>query len=109
MNFFTELRTETEINHFIQSRRLTFIYISKNNCSVCHSLYPQVHSVMQEFPEIKLGSIVIDNYLMLAGQWSIYTAPVLILFVDGKEYLREARYVPIDSFRKKVQRIYENF
>ncbi|SER18892.1 Thioredoxin [Gracilibacillus ureilyticus] len=109
MNSFTTLQTETEIHQFIDNNPLSFVYISKNNCSVCHSLYPQIQSVMQEFPNIRLGYIVIDELPSLAGQWSIYTAPVLILFVDGKEYLREARFVPVESFREKVERIYQNY
>jgi thiol-disulfide isomerase/thioredoxin len=101
-----ELFSIDEIDQFINSHHFAFLYISKTNCSVCHALLPIIKEVMADFPTIQLGFINADQVQDVAGFLSIFTAPVLILYVDGKEVLREARFVHIEAFREKVEKIY---
>ncbi|MBN6205452.1 hypothetical protein JYK21_03220 [Ralstonia pickettii] len=44
----------------------------------------------------------------VAGRFSIFTIPVLLLFVENKEYVREARIVHMDLFKEKIDKIYQN-
>lgn len=108
MRHFTELTTIATIMDFIQSNQLSFLYISQPNCSVCHGLLPQVQQLMMRYPKIKLGHINADEVPEVAGHFSIFTVPVLLLFVEGKEYIREARIVHLDLFEGKVNKIYKN-
>lgn len=102
-----ELTSLDMVEHFIKKNSLSFLYISRPNCSVCHALLPQVLEVMESFPHIQLGHINADTVEEIAGKFSIFTIPVLLLFVEGKEYLREARIVHLDLFTQKIHKIYE--
>ncbi|ANB59496.1 thioredoxin family protein [Anoxybacteroides amylolyticum] len=106
MNAKNELFSIEEIEHFVNNHYLAFLYISKTHCSVCHALLPKVQKVMAEFPKIQMAFVNVDNVPNIAGHLSILTAPVLILYVDGKEVLREARFVHVEQFKKKVEKIY---
>jgi|SRR5690625_230240 len=108
MGQFINLGTIEEISDFMNTNQLSFIYISRSNCSVCHGLLPQVQQVMKKYPEIKLGHIDADEVMEVAGYFSVFAVPVLLLFVDGKEYVREARIVHMDLFDQKISKIYEN-
>ena|SRR5690625_1701113 len=108
MRQFADLGTIEEISDFINTHQLSFLYISRSNCSVCHGLLPQVQQIMEKYPEIKLGHIDADQVMEVAGHFSVFTVPVLLLFVDGKEYVREARIVHMDLFDQKISKIYEN-
>src|SRR5690625_2241139 len=93
MREFKELTSLSQAEAFIAENQLAFLYISRNNCSVCHSLLPQVGELMEKFPAIEPGHIVADDVEAVAGRFSVFTVPVLLLFVGGKEYVREARIV----------------
>lgn len=108
MRDFQELTNLQEMEQFIQHNKLSFIYISKENCSVCHGLLPQVQQLMKEYPNIQLGHVNVDTVKEVAGQWSIFTVPVLLLFVDGKEHIREARIVHMDLLKQKIDKIYKH-
>ena len=108
MRQFTEIKSTEAIDEFIQENTLAFIYISQPNCSVCHALMPQVQELMVSYPEIKMAQINAAEVEAVAGRLSIFTVPVLLLFVDGKEYLREARIVHMDLFEDKINKIYRN-
>lgn len=107
MTAFKELIEMNDIETFINDSELTFLYIGKPNCSVCESLLPQVKNVMENFPSIKTAYIDTEKTPKIAGRFNIFTVPVLILFYNGNEYLREARIVPIEPFKEKVNRIVE--
>ncbi|WP_047983046.1 thioredoxin family protein [Ornithinibacillus californiensis] len=108
MRNFTDLTTIDAIDDFISTNTLAFLYISQPNCSVCHGLLPQVEELMTSFPEIKLGSINALEVEAVAGKFSVFTVPVLLLFVEGKEYIREARIVHMDLLEDKLHKIYIN-
>lgn len=107
MKPFNELTDIKEIETFIATSELTFLYISKPNCSVCQSLLPQIKTVMEQYPRVKTAFVDTNKTPQVAGRFNIFTVPVLILFFAGKEYLREARIVPIARFNDKVKRIVE--
>lgn len=108
MRDFEELTSLEEIDTFLKEHRLAFLYIFRTNCSVCHALLPQVKQLMTAYPEIQLGSINADDVEAVAGRFSIFTIPVLLLFVENKEYVREARIVHMDLFKEKIDKIYQN-
>lgn len=108
MREFTELTSIQSIDNFIKINQLSFLYVSRPNCSVCHGLLPQVQKLMEKYPEIKLGHINATAVEEVAGRFSIFTVPVLLLFVEGKEYIREARIVHMDLFEEKLDKIVEN-
>jgi hypothetical protein len=37
-----------------------------------------------------------------------FTVPVLVLYFDGKEILREARMVHLEKFEASIRKIYES-
>ncbi|MGG5254091.1 thioredoxin family protein [Neobacillus sp. SM06] len=69
-------------------------------------MLPQVEEVMRDYPKIQFGVVDAGDVQDIAEHFLIFTVPVLLLFVDGKEVLREARIVHIDLFREKLNRIY---
>lgn len=102
-----ELTSLDMVENFTHKHSLSFLYISRPDCSVCHALLPQVLELMDQFPRIQLGHINADTVEEIAGKFSIFTVPVLLLLIEGKEYLREARMVHLDQFTQKINKIYE--
>ncbi|NOU94708.1 thioredoxin [Paenibacillus sp. LMG 31456] len=102
-----ELLTSIEsANEFIQHHKLSFLYITSTECSVCHALQPQVQKLMMKYPEIQLGTLNAQEVKEVVGSFSIFTVPVLLLFVEGKESIREARIVHMDLLDEKLSKIY---
>ncbi|GGM19185.1 thioredoxin-like protein YdfQ [Paraliobacillus quinghaiensis] len=106
---FKTIETNTDLEQFITDNELAFLYISRPNCSVCKGLLPQVEEIMKKYPKIALGYVNADQLPDVAGKFSIFTVPVLLLLVDGKEYLREARIVHLQQFEEKIEKIYQGF
>lgn len=105
---FSSLTSIEETENFIAQHDLAFLYITMPNCSVCQGLQPQMEELFANYPQIKTRTIDASEVTEIAGKFNVFTAPVLLLFVEGKEYIREARIVHTDAFEKKVARVYQN-
>lgn len=108
MGTFTNLTTLDEVNDFVANHELAFLYFTTPSCSVCHGLQPQIEKMLAQYPEIKAAHIDSMDVPEAAGQYAVFAAPVLLLFVDGKEYIREARIVHTAQLNDQLSRIYEN-
>jgi|UPI0008388A09 thiol-disulfide isomerase/thioredoxin len=108
-NNFQQATSIEEIRHFIADNKLAFVYISRTNCGVCHAVQPQVQEMLEEFPAIKTIQANADDIPEVAGEFTVFTVPALLLFVEGKEMIREARFVVMDDLHRQFQRIADNF
>ncbi|KIL43598.1 hypothetical protein KP77_33040 [Jeotgalibacillus alimentarius] len=110
MRDYINIVTSKELNH-LMNRKLSVLYISRTGCSVCHALLPKIQHVMEDFPEVSFGHVTVDEYEEVAGELNIFTVPVVLIFSEGKELLREARFIRVDEFRvslTKMTGIFEN-
>src|SRR5699024_5737787 len=69
MSNWEHLANMEEIDAFIESNKLAFLYISRPDCSVCHALKPQVQTLLQNYPQIKCGHIDADETEAVAGKF----------------------------------------
>src|SRR5690625_3951298 len=108
MGTFQNLMSLEEVNNFVENNELAFLYFTTPTCSVCHGLQPQIEKMLDQYPEIRAAHIDSTVVPEAAGQYSVFAAPVLLLFVGGKEYIREARIVHTEQLNRQLSRIYEN-
>lgn len=101
------LNTLIEVDHFLEEHPLTFLFISGKTCSVCVALKPKVEKMLKKYPEIKAAYTQIEDISALAGKFSIFTVPVLLFFVEGKEMIRRARIVAMDDLDDQIRKYYE--
>lgn len=85
----------------IQQEKLVLLYLSMPNCSVCHAVKPRVATLFHDadFPVLHLDAA---DYPEVAGTFQVMTAPAILVFFQGKEVHRQARFI---DFRKLVTTI----
>ena len=82
-------------------------YFSTDSCSVCKVLKPKVEELITSaFPKIKLAYINSDKLQEVAAQNHIFTAPTLLVFFDGREYIRKSRNIGLSELEKEIGRLY---
>ena len=109
MKGFPEASSMEEIGQFTRTHTFSFLYLYRDDCSVCHAVQPQAASVLREFPQIHSMQANVSQLPLIAGEYSIFTVPVLLLFVDGKEVMRFARLVEMEKLHRQLQRITEAY
>jgi thiol-disulfide isomerase/thioredoxin len=102
-----DLESYAKVEAFINGHELSFLYVSRPECSVCHAILPKLRTLLDKFPRIYLGHVNANDVEEIAGNLSIFTAPTLLLFIDGKEFLREDRFVRFADLEEKLTRMYD--
>jgi thiol-disulfide isomerase/thioredoxin len=102
-----KLNTLKEVNEFISNNEMTLLYFSSKSCTVCGSMFPKVEKMLKSYPNIKSVNIDVDKSTEAAGQYLIFSLPAILVYVNGKETIREARIISILELEKAIKRYYK--
>ncbi len=81
-------------------------YFTASACSVCDSLLPKMQALIsQQFPQVILEIHSVEESPKIAADFGVFTVPVAILSIDGKESERWVRSFGIIEIQQKLQRI----
>lgn len=100
-----ELNCLKDIYAKIESKKWIMLYLSKPDCGVCKSLLPKIEKLSNKYPKMDLYYADITNDEKISGQLSIFTIPGILVFIDGMEVIREARYISIQNLTESLNRI----
>ncbi|WP_438497022.1 thioredoxin family protein [Paenibacillus sp. IHBB 3054] len=104
-----ELASIREAEDFLEENELSFLYVSRPDCSTCHALLPKLKELLSRYPLIRFGHIDASKVEEVAGKFLILSAPTMLLIIGQKEYLREDRFVRFDVLKEKLDHIYRMF
>lgn len=88
----------------IENRESFLLFVKTDHCSVCEGLKPQVEG-LEPGASIPFYLVNAARVPEIAGQLMLFTAPVVILFKQGKEQLRFARFVRMDELESRLSEL----
>ena len=84
------------------------LYFTSNGCSVCTVLKPKIAQLIrEEYPALEWQEININENPEIAAQYRVFTVPVFVLVLEGKEYVRLIRAFSLDEVKEKTDRVYK--
>jgi len=96
-----------QTDQFIDENPFVLLYLSRLDCGVCKSLRPRVSTMMESFENSRTAYIDLDRMPEATGRFSVFTVQAMLLFVQGKETIREARYVSVEELAGRIHRYYD--
>ena len=104
---FVEIQSFEEFLKLKESEPALLAYFSTEICNVCKVLKPKVEALIQsDFPNIKLAYIKSDKLPETAAQNRVFAAPTILVFFDGREYIRKSRSIGISELQQELERPY---
>lgn len=100
------MQEEKQLKDIINKKGIV-IYFYNNSCSSCKVLRPKVRDMIsQSFPGIEFREINVEENPEITASASVYSAPSIIVYFEGKESLRESRYLSVSQLEEKIDRYY---
>lgn len=99
-------RSLPEVTALTGEHHFVILYLSRPDCGVCSALKPKISELVGDLPQAIMVTIDLDELPAAAGAYNVFTIPAIILYVDGRETIREARYISLGEFRERVTRLY---
>ena len=89
-----QLHTLKDIEQAIATYPLVSLYIKAPICGVCTVVGAQLDSALAEEGNVYAVKADIAEIPEMAGRFHVLTAPAWLLFYQGKEVERMARFIP---------------
>jgi thioredoxin 1 len=102
------MQTLTDIENSIHSHPAVTLYFSAPTCNVCHALKPKLFDALtRNFEQMRLISVDISETPEIASHFGVFTIPTLLVFLDGREFLRKSRHMSVGEVVEAIRRPYE--
>ncbi len=102
-----EIYDISEARELISNQDAVLLYFYNDHCAPCISLRPKVQKLTREnFPKIELRFVNSEQNPDFSSEFGVYENPVLILFFEGKEFYRGAKYISMSALYEKIKRPY---
>jgi len=95
------------IEELINKNDMVLVYFGSKTCGVCIAMKPKVEEILKKYGEIKSIQVDVEKSLELSAAYNIFTIPAILVFVEGKETIREARYISMQDIEGKISRYYD--
>ncbi len=103
-----DIKTLEELKAFIASHRATLIYFASQDCGVCDAIEPKLLGLLGElFPHLVVGRVDCTKAPAIAAQYSIFSVPTVVVYVEGRETFRRARNFSVSEVRRELARPYD--
>ena len=97
-----ELKNIKEVNEVI-SKELVMVIAKTHTCTICNTILNTMEHNIPNLDKIEKYNIYVDDVDEFRGQHTIFSVPTVLIFSEGKELLRESRYINYS----KIQRLIE--
>ena len=100
--------TWESLQETIRSAPGVLLYFSGEHCNVCHALRPKYQELFsRRFPKIEPIFLDAHEHADIAARLNVFSVPTAIVFLDGKEFVREGRAVSMHQLEEKLARPYD--
>lgn len=105
MNICSDIKV---IKERMQNQESFALYFSDGVCSVAESLYPKLEErFTEEYPLIPLESVIVPMSPEILGYFQVFSAPCLLIVIDGKETIRKAGTFGLGELDRELSRLYQ--
>jgi len=92
----------------LKKKKFSFVYISRDDCSVCHALLPRIKKLSEKYPEAEFNRIDLEELPQAAGEFSVFSIPALIVYTETRELYRGARFFNMGELEDRLDRYYNS-
>ncbi len=96
----------TTVKKSLASETNSIVFISSETCSICHVDAPKAKALAESY-KIPFHHLDIVQDPELSGFFEVLTVPAVLIYHNGKEVARQARFIDFKSLEKLLQQLPE--
>ena len=100
--------TVEELRNTISNTKMVVLYFKNKQCPPCQVLRPKVETLIKdEFPSMTFQVVDAVENPLLASAYHVFSNPTILVFFEGKEYIRKSKYIAISELEQEINRLYQ--
>jgi len=102
------MQTIQNIEKTLKEKPAVMLYFSAPSCNVCHALKPKLlEAIDTNFKEFEIISIDVSIEQEIAAHFNVFAIPTVLIYLDGREFIRKSRHMSVDELVREIKRPYE--
>lgn len=89
-----------------KDNEMAIIYFTGMDCGACEAIKKKLEDILLKYPKIVSGEINGEENISVAAAFGVFTLPLFILYIEGKETLRFGRNIDLLEVERKISRYY---
>ncbi|UTW65789.1 thioredoxin family protein [bacterium SCSIO 12643] len=99
--------TPEELKEKIAQTPGLVLYFKNDMCSPCMALRPKVEELVQlQFPKMEFLIVDTVEQPLLSSAYNVYANPTILVFFEGREYIRKSKYIGTSELEQEIDRLY---
>jgi len=95
------------LKNLVAEKTAILLYFYNDNCAPCKVLRPKVQEMLEtDFPAMEFVLINAEQFPLIAAEYGVFASPTLLVFFEGKEFIRESKNISISELHEKIERYY---
>ena len=103
-----EIVDATELKQRVFTEEIVLVLLKSKNCSVCDAVFVQYKTFLNELSNINKYYVSTEKVPTVSGEYLVFTAPTILLFINGKEVERQSRFISFEKFSTQIERYMSN-
>lgn len=101
-----EMTNQDMLTYCLQENKIVVLYFTGSTCGACHIIQSKVEEMLEKYPDVMGVEVNGSEHPEIAARYGVFTLPIFMLFVLGKETVRESKHVDLLAFEEKLARYY---
>lgn len=99
--------TPEELKEKIAQTPGLVLYFKNDMCAPCMALRPKVEELVQlQFPKMEFLIVDTVEQPLLSSAYNVYANPTILVFFEGREYIRKSKYIGTSELEQEIDRLY---
>ena len=97
------------LNEFKETIKKDFVMViaKSHTCTSCQTILGMMERNVPNIDQIDIYSAYIDDLDEVRGEFLVFSVPTVLIFSEGKELLRESRYIDYNKITRLID-LYKN-
>jgi thiol-disulfide isomerase/thioredoxin len=97
-----DLKTMKDIDKVLK-KDFVMIIAKSHTCSACQIIANTLQANVPNLDQIDIYNVYIDDVDEFRGEHLIFSVPTVLIFSEGKELLRESRYINYAKITRLIE------
>ncbi len=92
------------LDEFAKSTPVLILQFGEDICGPCHAIRAKLDKWLEAHDKVSARYVDIEDHLALCSQMGIFSAPTVIVYVDGRVAAKESGYFSLDALLDRIER-----
>ncbi|UCZ54016.1 thioredoxin family protein [Bacillus shivajii] len=98
------VRNKDDLQRVIEEEEVLIVLIKSHHCSVCDAVAHQLSEFIKSNNDISSVFVQLEDVPNISGEFMVFSAPTVLLFIQGKEEWRGSRFVQWDELKNVIDK-----